>query len=378
LDLDEQQVPESSPEPEGSTEPQAESQSQAEPTSQPEPEPDPTAERAGTASGTGETVPASEAGGEGEPAASEGSGPVSIPQPAPAVEPAPAPTAVTRPAGAPVLVPTPAPSPEPEPALLLGASPLASGRSSRYRSRFAAVYLGLGAVLAAAIVGLVILVVKPSVQHASTPWSSWRPPSGSTAQVETAIANHVAAQYHLTRGGDQLVGVVAEAPAVTSGTHKVTISAIAVRKTPNSDNGIAIYPTSNTWTAEFCGLGPACAISSGQATVQRGRLVRREALEVALYTFKFAPAVSSLVTFMPPPPGEAATELLYFQKSDLTQQLSEPLDKTLPLTTPPTPSSPDALEAATIDKLTLPEVYSYSLTQLQDGSAALVLDPVLS
>jgi len=247
----------------------------------------------------------------------------------------------------------------------------------RYTARFAIAYISLAAVFVAAVAGLVVLVIQPGVQKAA-PWSSWKPPSGSTAAMETAIANHVAAQYHLNKSGTQLVGVVAEAPTVTSGTHKVTISEVAVRKTPNSNTNIAFYATTGTWTDEFCGLGPSCSISSGKATELRGRLVRREALEVALYTFKFAPAISSLVTFMPPPPGEAASTLLYFQKSELTHQLSEPLDKTLPLVKPPLPTASDASEAATIDKLTLPVVYSYSLAQLQDGSAALVLDPVLA
>jgi len=245
----------------------------------------------------------------------------------------------------------------------------------RYTARFALAYISLAGVFVAAVAGLIVLVIQPGVQKAA-PWSNWKPPSGSTAAMETAIANHVAAQYHLNKNGAQLVGVVAEAPTVTSGTHKVSISEVAVRKTPTSNANIAFYATTGTWTDEFCGLGPSCSISSGDSTVLRGRLVRREALEVALYTFKFTPAINSLVTFMPPPPGETATTLLYFQKSDLTHQLSEPLDKTLPLATPPLPTSSDKSEAATIDRLTLPVFYTYSLAQLQDGSAALVLDPV--
>jgi hypothetical protein len=45
--------------------------------------------------------------------------------------------------------------------------------------------------------------------------------------------------------------------------------------------------------------------------------VRREALEVALDTFKFVPSVDSIVAFMPPPPGQTTTTLLYLQKSNL-------------------------------------------------------------
>jgi hypothetical protein len=129
---------------------------------------------------------------------------------------------------------------------------------------------------------------------------------------------------------------------------------------------------------EFCGLGSQCSIASGQASETRGRLVRREALEAALYTFKFVPAIDSVVAFMPPPPGQSQSTLLYLQKSQLSKELSQPLRKTLPVQDPPLPTEPDAKESATIDRLTLPAVYSYKLQQLQDASALLVLDPFQS
>ena len=104
--------------------------------------------------------------------------------------------------------------------------------------------------------------------------------------------------------------------------------------------------------------------------------MRREALEVALDTFKFVPSIDSIVAFMPPPPGQTTTTLLYLQKSNLKEELSQPLSKTLTLPRPPLPTDPDTSETATIDRLTLPAVYSYQLPQLQDGSALLILDPV--
>ncbi len=247
----------------------------------------------------------------------------------------------------------------------------------RHTQRFLLIYALLGAAVAGAVAVLFFGFVAPKVAP-TPPWSTWVPPSGTTAKVADAIATHVAAQYHLNKTGSQLVAVVSGPPLVTSGTRKVSISAIAIQKNATSTNGIQIFYTPNTWTDEFCGLGTNCAISTGKATVTRGQLVRREALEVALYTFKFAPAITSLVAYLPPPPGSAATTLLYFQKSQLTRELSEPLDKTLTLKTPPLPSVSDTVEEATINKLTLPDVFSYSLTQLQDGSAALVLAPIVS
>jgi len=51
------------------------------------------------------------------------------------------------------------------------------------------------------------------------------------------------------------------------------------------------------------------------------------------------------------------------------------LQKTLPLETPPLPTASDKLEKSTIDKLTLPHIFTYQLTALQTGGAALILDP---
>ena len=166
-------------------------------------------------------------------------------------------------------------------------------------------------------------------------------------------------------------------PLVTSGTHKVSISNLAIRTTPNG-KAIKVVPSTHIWTDEFCGLGSQCSISSGQPSVARGRLVRREALEVALYTFKYIPSIDTVVAFMPPPPGQQQSTLLFLQKQNLTKELAQPLRQTLPLQKPPLPTEPDTKEQATIDRLTLPNVYQYHLQQLQDASALLVLDPFQS
>ena len=97
-------------------------------------------------------------------------------------------------------------------------------------------------------------------------WSNWKPASGSTAQVTSSIATHVAQEYHLNKRGAQLLGVEAEPLIYTSGTHKLTISAVAVRKTPNSNTGIVFYATTSTWADLLCGLGTSCSIATGQAT----------------------------------------------------------------------------------------------------------------
>jgi hypothetical protein len=250
--------------------------------------------------------------------------------------------------------------------------------TGRYKIRFAVLYGALLVVGIGAIVGLVLLVAKPGSGSgvSAKGWSQWRPDHGTTSQMAAQIAEHVAREYKLNRAGAPLLGVVAGPPQVTSGTHNIAVSNIAVKQTPASAAGIDIIPSAGTWKEQLCGIGGAgCSIPTGKPTEVRGRLVRREALEIALYTFKFVPSIKSIVAFMPPPAGSPPSTVLYLQKQNLTKQLDQPLAKTLPLEKPPLPTVPDAKEAATIDKLTLPAIYSYNYQQLQDASALLVLNP---
>ena len=285
----------------------------------------------------------------------------SMPEP---VTPAPEPAPVVEPAA----VPEPAAAEPPGSELTLGSAP------QRFTGRFAATYTTLGLIGAAAITGLIVLVIRPG-HHAAPPWSAWKPPNGNTQKVASAVANYIAHRYLLSENGGQLVAVIAQKPEVTSGTQNIAIKAVAVRKAPQSNTGIAIYSTSKTTDFTLCGLGQHCSIATGEATQTRGRLVRREALELALYTFKFAPSVDSIAAFMPPPPGQTTSSILYLRKDDLKEQLSQPLNKTLPLDTPPLPTAADNIEKATIDKLTLPHMFTFELTALQTGGAALILDP---
>lgn len=248
------------------------------------------------------------------------------------------------------------------------------GSVGRYGGRFFAVYAGLGAVLLAAMAAFAVLVVKPGHKAAAS-WSAWEPTPGSVAKMTSQIADHVSHRYRLAAGGSQLVAVVQSKPTVTSGTTNIAIKAIAIRKAPQSNTGIEVLNSNKTHMFTFCGLGLRCSISGGQATALRGRLVRREALEVALYTFKFVPSVDLVLAFMPPPPGTTASPLLLLRKQDLTDVLNRPLRMTLKRTRPPLPTENDQSEAPTIDQLTLSNLFSYSLTSLQTGGAAIVLDP---
>ena len=178
------------------------------------------------------------------------------------------------------------------------------GGKKRYQVHFIATYAALGAVLVAAMAVFVIVVVQPGHKPAK-PWSAWQPLAGSTAKMSSEIADHVSHLYKLNASGAQLVAVVPSKPTVTSGTTNISIKAIAIRKA-SAPSGIEVLNSNKSEMYTFCGLGQHCSIASGTPSSLRGRLVRREALEVALYTFKFVPSIDSSVIVHAPRPRTRA------------------------------------------------------------------------
>src|SRR4051794_24718413 len=195
-----------------------------------------------------------------------------------------------------------------------------------HRLRFFALYAGLAAVLIAAIAGVVIFA-----SHSISPgprWSTWKPNGGGLGAAKQ-IADHVASAYHLP-SGEQLVDVIAKAPSVSpASTVTIPIHYLAVRGTKGRADSIYPVSSSDSVMYSLCGLGASCSIAKGKASVERGRLVRREIFELALYTFKYVGSVKNVIAFMPPTPGASPKYVVYLRKDDLKAQLEQPLATTL-------------------------------------------------
>jgi hypothetical protein len=170
--------------------------------------------------------------------------------------------------------------------------------------------------------------------------------------------------------------VLAKEPSVSpASSTTIPIHYIAVRGTSGSADKIVVVSSSNSVQYSLCGLGAQCSIASGKASVARGTLVRREILELALYTFKYVGGVDNIIAFMPPPAGSQPQYVIYLQKSDVENQLHQPLAKTL-ASKVPLPAKIPAREVHTVDSVTEPRVYTYGLSQAQQGDAILVLTPL--
>ena len=187
-----------------------------------------------------------------------------------------------------------------------------SGRQAATQRGSRLIYAGLGVVLVAAIVGLVVLVdrIRAGTASSASGWSTGSRPTARPRRWPRRSPITSRGEYHLNKKGTQLVAVVSGPPQVTSGTHKVTISNHRGQAgARQSDKGIQIVPSGEH--VDRSALRPrrrAARSRPARRPRLRGRLVRREALEVALYTFKFVPAIKSIVAFMPPPAGSTAVD----------------------------------------------------------------------
>ena len=129
----------------------------------------------------------------------------------------------------------------------------------------------------------------------------------------------------------------------------------------------------NTVAYEMCGLGEHCSISTGQPSTDRDRLLRREALEIALYTFKYVGSTDAVVVFMPPPAGATTSWALLFKKQNYGGELGHPITKTLTEPAPNPATLATSPERDLVEQLTGNARYSYKIQDV-NGAPVLVLD----
>jgi hypothetical protein len=134
------------------------------------------------------------------------------------------------------------------------------------------------------------------------------------------------------------------------------------------------------------GLGPGGSIKGGTPSTARHQLLRREALELALYSFRYLPNVDMVVTLLPPPPPDPSTDAttaaaksapplqaVFYRPGDLKSQLQVPLGVTVPAAAPHPDTIPSG-EGRRIDSLTLSNLFKATFQQTQDLKAYIVLD----
>ncbi len=243
--------------------------------------------------------------------------------------------------------------------------------SAPHAGRFLIAYAALGLVLSITVIALAVGLTRNDSN--TVPWSSWTPTASGTQEVDQ-IVEHVGTRYRLP-SGRQMVAVVPRSPAAEN----PPISTVAIDKQAlfSKEQQYSTYPLDNGMMYVLCGGGARCAINEGKPSIARARLLRREALELALYTFHYVRGVDSVVTFMPPastakPSQAAPSTALFFRKSQYSPFAKVPLSSTLPGQPPPGELSQQG-QGQLVDQLTLPSLFSYQLQRSSDGSSGILI-----
>ena len=258
----------------------------------------------------------------------------------------------------------------------------------RHARRFRWAVVALFVVGACSLAGAMALSATGRRATASAgDWSGWQPAdSGLTGAQE--IADFVSPYYRASPSNQLAV--------VTAVNLNNPASPLQVAVPSSGTTGSLVpLPSSSTVVYNLCGIGSKdCSIAVGQPSSQRLLLLKREALELALYTFKYIGATQSVVAILPPghtvqgctgicaKPQERTTTkpldlALAFDRAELSPWLSHPLRSTLPEQLPPTVSQmSSAPEAELVSIITAHGLFAEHTEQAQDGSTVIALSPV--
>jgi hypothetical protein len=269
----------------------------------------------------------------------------------------------------------------------LGARGASSSAASPHSHRFLAVTATLLGVAIGAV-GIALAIVLTSGDPGPAPaWSTWSPPDNGLAG-ERDIANEVAPFYRASPATQLVIVTVQNVSSTSTGGNQIAF------RDPTTGSLSAL--SGNSAVYNLCGLGPNCAISTGTASQARLLLLRREALELALYTFRYVGNVDNVVAILPPgrtlaaatltpkPPSPGKTQTatplnvaIVFQRQALRHFTDRPVRLTLPEPLPPTVAQmPNAPEAELVSVITGQALFRQQVVQAQDGSNVIVLDPL--
>ena len=239
----------------------------------------------------------------------------------------------------------------------------AGDAQSPYQSRFQLIFgVLLGVALAAVVATVVVLSSNNSSEdQAAISWAPWHPNASDGLAAVNQIAEHVGQRYTLP-SGNQLVGVRGG---------PLELARLPVTIALEQQGNVKILDEKGV-LFNLCGLGTNCSIKEGKPTLARSLVLRREALELALYTFRYIKNVDQVVVILPPRKGQKPSYAMFFRRSDVGASLDRPLAATLP-GSPPVPPKVSQNQQDFINRLTANNLFAYTPQEGGDAHIYLVL-----
>ena len=231
-------------------------------------------------------------------------------------------------------------------------------------------FLAANLVVVCGFFAVLILFVMLVSRGTSNSWSSYKPKGGDVFSKAQNMADHVAPAY---KYNGEPIAVVQAQPLLYQ---DAVVDGIAFTRTPFRKIGSPFKqfePSGSTIAYVFCGTAPRCGLPSTGAE-QTVPMLKRETLELALYTFKYSPSVQSIVGLLPP--AGNTNYAIYLRRKNFAKELSKPLDATLPEHKVLSYPQLSPVEKATVDRLTLKNTYQSQFSQGANGRTLLVLRSV--
>ena len=272
---------------------------------------------------------------------------------------------------------------------LMAARERSTAARPRRLGRFRGAMVGLfGLAVASLVVAVVLSGGTRPLTSSGGDWSVWRPPDDGLAGAQE-IADYIAPYYRAT-AADQLAVVTVVNLNNPANPTQVVVPA------GTTSGSLLPLPAGSTIVYNLCGVGGSdCSIGVGKASSARLLLLRREALELALYTFKYISGAQTVVAILPPghteqtactgicakphskPVVKAVTLAVAFDRPELQSYVSQPLRATLPEELPPTVAAmPTSSEAPVVSVITGRGLFSEKTQTGQDGSTVITLSPM--
>ena len=183
-------------------------------------------------------------------------------------------------------------------------------RRLAYRSRFAAFYVLLAVVAGAGVGALLVLVGQgaPTPRPPGRSGSRTGAPSGAPRRSQTTSAIPTG-----FRAETPLVSVTS-GPPTTTFSDGTTFLVQTIARYPDTTDGraetddIDTFGAGSTVMYTLCGTAVGCVIAEGKPSLERGQLLRRMALELSLYSFKYLDGIDSVLVLFPPAVARPAVE----------------------------------------------------------------------
>lgn len=217
--------------------------------------------------------------------------------------------------------------------------------------RFMIGYIVVILMAGAALTAIALMNRTDTSPASAEQWSAYQPESDGF-QAAREIAQDVSTSYK-GANGEQLAAITAS-PGEIQGLPVRYVAIRAGQRSRLAAGDVNVLDPGETILYTFCGLGGQrnCALP-GQPSAERSLLLRREALELSLQTFKHMEDVNSVISLLPPPSAE--TNLAVFLQRDqkgIKEALEKPLAATLPSAPPYFVEDIAPGEAEAIDRIT--------------------------